>query len=100
MNCKPGDLAIIVRVMNEENLGEVVEVIRLASMDRHVLAENGITYDFGVSTRWVIRSAGRPLKHSVGWPDSEWHIARDCNLRPIRPTDGEDETLQWAGKPN
>lgn len=99
MNCKPGDLAVIVRGLHAENIGAIVEVLRAAEMCEHVLPENGITYAQGHGFRWVIRSIGRPLTHSNNWPNSKFHVARDVALRPIRPNDGEDETLQWAGKP-
>ena len=99
MRCKPGDLAMIVRGNHAENIGVIVEVVRLAEIGLHTLPENGNTYAEGSAPRWVIKSHGRLLKHSVGWPDSLWHIARDCTLRPIRPSEGQDETLTWAGKP-
>lgn len=73
MNCKPGDLAVIIRARKKpEWLGRVVEVIR--------------PFD---SESWVTD----PMP-------SEFVSVMDCALRPIRDSDGEDETLIWAGLPN
>jgi hypothetical protein len=83
MNCKPGDLAVVVRAYVAENLGKVCRVIgpsRVKGWD------------------WELE-----FPHPVLW--SGGAIARDgrgqdWQLRPIRNNDGEDETLTWAGKPS
>lgn len=89
MNCKPGDLAVIVNDphCDQADLGRIVEVVAPDPQD----------FD-----EWECRPVGGPpLAYAregeesragcVSIPD-EW-------LRPIRDQDGEDETLTWAGKP-
>lgn len=78
MNCKPGDLAMYVGPV-QQSRGRVVLVV---APSPYVLSE------------WVIDP---PLAYVAGYSNI---YAKDSSLRPIRPTDGEDETLQWAGKPN
>lgn len=72
MNCKPGDLAIVVRGEPVKNLGRVVRCIKLELL-------------FGEPC-WRVE-------------DDDARFADNC-LRPIRDNDGEDETLIWAGLPN
>lgn len=81
MNCKPGDLAVYVGVQ-AEFLGFITRVVGPAPWDP--------IYGHG----WVVDP---PMPDGCqGVP--EW-IA-DCALRPIRDSDGEDETLTWAGLPH
>lgn len=77
MNCKPGDLAVIVRAKaNPEYLGRIVRVIELYDADS-----------------WQTE----PLPVD---PDGfVWSSIMDRALRPIRPDAGDDATLMWAGKP-
>ena len=84
LNCKPGDLAMVVRVTHKEAewiLGRVVRCVRLEVL--------------GGRAGWM-------LEEGVTHPETvfEWHwIADDC-LRPIRDQDGEDEMLRIAGLPH
>lgn len=90
MNCRPGDLAVIIESGHHNNIGQLVEVLR-----------PGDLYVDG----WVTKTLG----HVMGrWPSGEWapvapgsnfHIA-DRHLRPLRDSDGPDETLTWAGLPS
>lgn len=86
MNCKQGDLAIIVKsVASPDDIGAIVRCVEFKPgpdgraawiVDRKVSPDaviGGITY--------------------IG----DWFL--DASLRPIRDNDGEDETLTWAGKP-
>jgi hypothetical protein len=91
MNCKPGDLAIFVRSYCG-NEGRIVRVLRLATdVDRKT-----IPWEEGRCC-WVI-------DQTVSWGGGGLVFARaalaldDC-LRPIRDTDGEDEMLRIAGRP-
>lgn len=77
MNCKPGDLAVIVGAASGSALGAIVEVLR---MKRPSCPACG-------SVEWWILFRGE-----------EWGGC-DKDLRPIRPGEGDDETLSWAGKP-
>lgn len=77
MNCKQGDLAIIVRARNcPESLGAIVRCVRFCP---------------------------HPLDGSPGWeiepPFKTFRCARDSALRPLRDRPGEDEMLRIAGKP-
>ena len=83
MNCKPGDLAIIVRSI-AGNEGKIVRLLRL-----HTGSSN---YFFG-GPRWVIDA---PVTDCWGFPINS--LADAC-LRPIRDQEGDDETFSWAGKP-
>ena len=75
MNCKPGDLAIIV-TSNAGNEGRIVEVIRQSHW--------GVGY-------WHVRSIGSPCMMDIGIPAMEASI-QDFRLRPIRP-DAEPQTI-------
>ena len=75
MNCKQGDLAVVIRPPQSkpEWLGRIVKITE-------------------------------PSKRKPGWWAVEpgpWKraICIDANLRPIRDQPGDDETLTWAGKP-
>jgi hypothetical protein len=81
MNCKPGDLAVVVKsATRPENVGRIVRCVRR-------------TVRIGHKSRL-------PLDCWVVEPDITLcgAIADEC-LRPIRDQDGDDETLTWAGKP-
>lgn len=79
MNCKPGDLAVIVNATSQKrHIGKIVRVL-----ERHEYAG-----------QWGWKTTPELLMH-----DGRWIAWLDENLRPIRDNDGEDETLQWAGKP-
>lgn len=98
MNCKPGDLAVIVRVNanTKESLGRIVEVVHAEHPSTYILA-------FGINEelpRWLCRGVGGPLKtHSGQVFDAV--VIPDFALRPIRDPgdDAQDETLQWLPVP-
>ncbi|MEB2554073.1 hypothetical protein [Burkholderia cenocepacia] len=73
MNCKPGDLAIIIFDEEEENLGLIVEVIGPAR--------------FLTSDDWMIVSTGRPMKCIDFETGSRFHAQdgdiSDAYLRPV-----------------
>ena len=83
MNCKPGDLAIVVKSMCG-NEGKVVECKRLLGAVEFADGEVRVSWELTQKL-----PVGRH-RHNI-FPDA-W-------LRPIRPSDGTDETLIWAGKP-
>lgn len=87
MNCKQGDLAIIVQSVCG-NEGKVVKCLEYAGVFK--CTSNGVVgfYDYWKTDTFITFEGGRR--------DNE---IRDCVLRPIRPTDGEDEMLRIAGKP-
>lgn len=86
MNCKPGDLAIIVR-SEFGNSGKIVTCLRLASYAE--VPADMQWRDFPV---WIVD------RNIPGTCSSGPHIWDDY-LRPIRPNDGEDEMIRIAGKP-
>mgnify|MGYP006921370785 CR=1 FL=1 len=87
MNCKPGDLAVIVRSQGN-NAGRIVQCVRLHISQAHDV--DGVPLLLTASgPRWVI---DRPLPGNL-------QTVPDAILRPLRDSDGEDETLTWAGKP-
>ncbi len=88
MNCKPGDLAVFVR-SSAGNEGKIVRVVRLHK--RQATIGPGNVLRPGIV--WLIEPK------MPAWDGSLSAGAHDSNLRPIRDNDGEDETLQWAGKP-
>lgn len=92
MNCKPGDLAVIVRPYKIiEEIGRPVRVVRL-----------GIDGELGTSRDGCPTSNIGP--GGPGWlceaNDSGYPcFIGDAFLRPIRGQDGEDEILRLVGRP-
>lgn len=82
LNCKQGDLAVIVRSV-AGNEGKIVMCMRLVLGEKHLFK----------GPRWQI---DRPLPHST--LGAGWTVA-DCALRPLRDGEGEDEMLRIAGRP-
>lgn len=88
MNCKQGDLAVVVKAALPQNVGLIVKVV---SLDPHwkepiwilteKIARTGVSLIDGSLTSGIDR-------------------CRDACLRPIRDSDGADETLSWASVPN
>jgi hypothetical protein len=86
MNCKPGDLAIVVADMHKDPVdttGFIVHVVRLVHKGEMApLVSFGCTFYWRPDIdRWHVRSD----RHG------EW-VHSDSGLRPIRPGDLEDET--------
>ena len=92
MNCKQGDLAIVINDDFQENIGKLVSVGRPAT-------EEEFGY-LGGHPNWVCKPIGRVLKGWSGMDDgsviedgNETAIA-DSNLRPIRPLDELDDVTR------
>lgn len=88
MNCKQGDLAIIVNSRNSKNIGKIVTCLEL-DLSTHT----PYGYRWLDSPRWKV---GIKIISNLG------HLidsVADCNLRPLRDNDGEDEMIRIAGKP-
>lgn len=98
MNCKPGDLAYTVGtertmdIQRAHNVGRVVHVLRYVGW-HHFPRQKSPEPDV-----WVCEIK-TPMVDANGIEWSGEVLISDKNLRPIRDQDGEDETLQWAGKP-
>jgi hypothetical protein len=83
LNCKQGDLAVIVR-SQAGNEGKVVQCLRLVLNEYHAFP----------GPRWLI---DRPVPHST---QGTALTVADCALRPLRDGEGEDEMLRLVGLPN
>ncbi len=83
MNCKPGDLAIIIQSEISENIGRIV----------HVGGPYGYAFD-GVF-RWVITAEGAPMRGCVAngqFVDANTGFIEDYMLRPVSGLPINDET--------
>lgn len=80
MNCKPGDLAVVVR-SKIGNHGAICIVVKCDPCKRKEHA-------------WVI-DIKRPLPKGKKY----WWIF-DSQIRPLRDNPGQDETLQWINVPS
>lgn len=81
LNMKAGELGVIIKAeLAKEHIGKIVTCVQVEYFD-------GVPY-------WQIAER---LDNEHGIPF--WAV-KDANLRPIRDSDGEDETLAWAGKPS
>lgn len=81
MNCKPGDLAIVVRGPTVEAYGAVLKVKEFIGVfkPKEIFWFRGAAY---------LSAAGGPV-----WAtDGKYPVASDLVLQPIRPGDLEDET--------
>ena len=109
MNCKPGELAIVVR-SEMGNQGRMVLIVRRVMPGERRLP-NGATVC--PTDDWVIQGRMRTADEKIfslggveigrmedNVQDEETMLPfPDAWLRPIRDQDGEDETFEWAGKP-
>lgn len=86
MNCKPGDLAVIVRSADGAAVGRIVEV----------LMGDGSHSEFGHI--WRVKSRGKGVVTIHGTLAVFFHMP-DAWLRPIRDDGGQDETLVWKDVP-
>ena len=81
LNCKAGDLAIVVR-SQAGNEGKIVRCVRLVG-ERNILLRDGRMVTSWV---WEIDSL------LPSWGGQVSNLVEDCLLRPIRPLD-EPETI-------
>ena len=84
MNCKQGDLAVIVR-SRAGNEGKIVRCVRFLGPVNYTIRK--------YVDSWEIDP---PVMSFLGTLENAFP---DDQLRPIRPSEGQDETLTWAGKP-
>lgn len=92
MNCKPGDLAMIVNSANGVSLGKLVRCIRLSEFPG--LCNPDGTIDIGPV--WETDHMGFDCHFSA-----VHNLWMDKDLRPIRDPgdDARDETLDWLTVP-
>lgn len=83
MNCKPGDLAIVIK-SEQGNLGKIVRCIEYLP---------GFKWKDMTYGAWVVDGNLTNIDpKGVNRIPDNW-------LKPLRDSDGEDETITWAGKP-
>lgn len=87
MNCKQGDLAIFVK-SKYGNIGRIVTCIRLATKADFIR----FSAEDPQEPAWLVDIYLHGSIHDIP-------LARDGNLRPIRDSDGQDETLTWQPVP-
>lgn len=87
MNCKQGDIAVVVRSF-AGNEGKVVQCLRFVTS--RISFPDGRTRALGA---WLIEP---PL---LDWRGMLSSYMLDEQLRPLRDNDGEDEMLRIAGRP-
>jgi hypothetical protein len=98
MNCKPGDLAVIVRSVDPrlaQNIGLIIKVVRPFLNGQRT--PDGRTYWNSDQPRWLVHSTSASLWDGV--VKSCWHVCFDASLRPIRDQPGADQTLTWKPVP-
>ena len=105
MNCKPGDLAVVVSLGGSfAHLNDrIVEVLERAPNSPFVKLPNGAV-SRGEERCWIVHFPGKVAMPLGGEAHKQTHYAvcRDENLRPIRDPgeDAVDETLQWLPVPS
>jgi hypothetical protein len=88
VNCKPGDLAIVVRDEFEQNIGRIVKVLRESDVDVGA---------------WLCRAVGDPMlimsrRTEVPYIDHEGD-AYDSDLLPISGLPVDDEVTEDLKEP-
>jgi hypothetical protein len=81
MNCKPGDLAVLIRSAIPENVGIIVEVVEWMG---HVWSNDSIT-------NWRVRPVGGPRQTTIGSLQQEG-AAPDEWLRPVSGLPDTEDT--------
>ncbi|WP_155496351.1 hypothetical protein [Comamonas testosteroni] len=90
MNCRLGDLAIVVNDFeNPENNGALLKIVA------HALPGQ---WDIPADWNCIPLSTFR-FDDKVVSPGRGVLGYRDRELRPLRDSDGQDQTLDWAGHP-
>jgi hypothetical protein len=104
MNCKPGDMAVIVRSKFAPQLiGRIVEVLHSAPNNRPFRLPNGQSHEplSGSRFYWVCK-----FQNQIEAPTDAVYIKTiyapvpDECLRPIRDQPGDDEMLRITGLPS
>jgi hypothetical protein len=99
LRCKVGDLAVVVAApYTPELVGRFVIVDRVPNPIERIGGHKWDTRNYGPV--WVIRGAAggtlpMRLKSGAFYQATERVLLDSC-LRPIRPNDGEDESLSWS----
>lgn len=98
MNCKQGDLAIVVRSnKGSSQLGKIVRCIRLASGTVKSTTSESINLSVDCGDWWEIDSPLRLYSKAKG--EVLANYCPDYSLKPLKDGDDEDEMIAIAGKP-
>jgi hypothetical protein len=96
MNCKPGDLAIIINATRcPENIGRIVTVLR------HRMGDWDYSDFMPEAGQWIVRSNGGALASKNDAGDMFYDMEgpyRDAYLRPIRPASLDDSLTDHREK--
>ena len=92
MNCKLGDLAIVTGSVTGQN-GKIVRCLEYAGL----VSWHNQGVSLGTLPTWKTDTDFKCNQFHPA-PNAAYWIP-DGALRPIRDTDGTDETLEWAGVP-
>lgn len=92
MNCKQGDLAIVVRSLFG-NTGKVVTCLNL-------LPAGYGSYAKELGPIWETDNHNIVSGLMDGTPMRVSNLISDANLRPLRGSDGQDESLTWLDVPS
>lgn len=97
MNCKRGDLAIVVRSRFEwgrRYIGMIVRVLELAPKARFQMPD-GAWHEPGSGTDWIVEVQGSPvdvpLKNGLGFVKTVYATANDVCLKPLPGVPVHDE---------
>lgn len=103
MNCKPGDLAVIVgfNPLIPEITGRIVEVLSAAPAAGDFRLPDGRTNEAAGPGFWIVKFQNpvRARLDSGGTRLALYGACPDRRLRPLRGDPGADETMTWAGLP-
>lgn len=90
MNCKQGDIAVLVRNLIRLKAGAIVTCVEFKA---ETLAWNKVfKTNIVVRNVWVVDIKPENPRCAVT-------VIEDRFLRPLRNNDGQDQTLTWAGLP-
>lgn len=98
MNCKQGDLAY---VTHPKYFGWFVTVLH-REPDGNYLLPDGYFGQNRVPNCWIVESLGSAFDAPLGgggFRKTIYAAIQDKWLRPIRPSEGQDETLSWKDVP-
>lgn len=105
MNCKPGDLAVIVGTSTIYQ-GMLVDVLYSAPLQEFILPDGRKHMPAKDEKDWLVQFQ-RPITAPTGKGGIKtgevitlYGVVHDDHLRPIRDQPGEDETLSWASLPS
>lgn len=105
MNCKPGDLAVVCRNLRPDspNRGKIVRCLEVVPngtiLPPQYRWSSGERIQLTGETWWHVDVDIVIMSEDLSRTMCAPYITDD-RLRPLRPDEGEDETLTWAGKPN